>query len=87
MDTCFWLVAPGQALERPTQGLPTGIIPTCWLFICFLFMHQHTVPRVVDAGRPALVTAHVTATASSSRLTRLLRLLLHDENHLTILSA
>ena len=42
-----------------------GIILTGWLLTCFLFMHPHTVPRVVDLGKIALVTALVTATVSS----------------------
>ena len=49
-------------------------------------MHQHTMPRVVDPGKTAAVTALVTATVSS-RLTSLLRLWGHHENHLTISTA
>ena len=45
-------------------------------------MHQHTMPRVVDPGKTAAVTALVTATVSS-RLTSLLRLTGHHENLLT----
>ena len=49
------------------------IILTCWLLTCFLFRHLQTVPRVVNPGKTALVTALLTATVSS-RLTGPLRL-------------
>ena len=68
-----------------------GIVFPCWLLTNFLFMHQHTVPRVVNPGKTALVTALVTANVSS-RLTSLLRLVGHHENrhhetHLDMLTA
>ena len=60
-----------------------GIILTCWLLTCLFFIHPHTVPRVVNPGMTALVTALVTTTVSS-RLTSLFRLADHHENDLTI---
>ena len=81
-----WL-SSGMSSSRTTHGHKNleGIILTCWLLTCFLFMHQHTVPRVVDPGKTALVTALVTATVSF-RLASLSRLSGHHEKHLTILT-
>ena len=56
------------------------------LLITHLFgVHRHTVPRVMDPAKTALVTALVKATVSS-RLASLVRLSVHHENDLTIFS-
>ena len=91
LDTVFACGSWSSSGMSTSKGLPTATRtwPASFSppgYACFRFMHHHTLPRVVDFGKTAFVSALVTATVLF-KLTSLLRLSGPDENYRTILTA